>query len=439
MDSRFLLSAGCLLRRSFVMGSHAATLCAAAGTEKLAFDFNSGDAEPGYTRVAPGTAFDAKRGYGFLESRESRPGQPCAKVFAVDVDEGNYAVTVRFGDPSRATSTTVKAEARRLMLLKVETAAGTFVTRTFTVNVRHPVISTGVEVKLNGREKGPPVSPSWDGRLTLEFNGSHPGVSSVEIRPAKDALTVFLAGDSTVTDQAKEPYAGWGQMLPRFFKPEVALSNQAESGLALYSFEHQRRLEKILSMMKKGDYLFIQFGHNDQKDKSKSAGPFTSYKANLKRFVQAACGKGGLPVLVTPMERRRWADGKPQPTLADYADAMRQVGAEMNVPVVDLHAMSLKLYDALGAEKSEKAFVFYPAHTFPGQDKALADNTHHSTYGGYELARCVVEGIRAKVPGLAKHLADDVGTFDPSKPDAPEAVDIPASPLAGKTEKPAGS
>src|SRR5205085_4565318 len=133
--------------------------------------------------------------------------------------------------------------------------------------------------------------------------------------------------------------AGWGQMLPRFFQQGAAVSNQAESGLALYSFERQKRLEKILSMMNKGDYLFIQFGHNDQKDKAKGAGPFTTYKTNLKHFVEAARGKGGIPVLVTPMERRRWDGNVPLPTLADYAEAVRQVGAEQSVPVIDLNAM----------------------------------------------------------------------------------------------------
>ncbi|MEA3187263.1 MAG: hypothetical protein QOD99_1093, partial [Chthoniobacter sp.] len=282
-------------------------------------------------------------------------------------------------------------------------------------------------------------TPDWDDRLTFEFNGKHSGVASMEIKPAKEAITVFLAGDSTVTDQRNEPWAGWGQMLPRFFQQGVAVSNQAESGLALFSFEHQKRLEKILSMMKKGDYLFIQFGHNDQKDKSAGAGPFTSYKANLKKFVEAARAKGGLPVLVTPMERRRWKGSEPEPTLADYAEAVRQVGTEEKVPVIDLNAMSLKFYTALGPEKSTKAFVFYPANTFPGQAVDLKDNTHHNAYGGYELARCVVEGIRVNVPELAAHLAKDTGTFDPTKPDPPEKVEIPPSPFTGVTEKPAGS
>ena len=261
----------------------------------------------------------------------------------------------------------------------------------------------------------------------------------MEIKPAKGAITVFIAGDSTVTDQRNEPWAGWGQMLPRFFTPGVAVSNQAESGLALYSFEHQKRLEKILSMMIKGDYLFIQFGHNDQKDKSPGAGPFTSYKTNLKRFIEAVRSKGGIPVLVTPMERRRWEGNELKPTLSDYAEAVRQVGVEEKAQMIDLNAMSLKLYTALGPDKSAKAFVHYPANTFPGQDKPLKDDTHHNAYGGYELARCVVEGIKANVPALATHLVKDAGAFDPANPDPPEKVDIPASPVTGVMEKPAGS
>ena len=292
---------------------------------------------------------------------------------------------------------------------------------------------------MNGREKGPPLVPDWDDMLSLEFNGKHPGVASMEIRPTNVALTLFIAGDSTVTDQAREPYTGWGQMLPRFFRRGVAVSNQAESGLALYSFEHQKRLEKVLSMMKKGDYLFIQFGHNDQKDKTRGAGPYTTYKEGLKRFVDAARSKGGIPVLVTPMERRRWNGNQPQPTLADFAEAVRQVGAEQKVAVIDLNAMSMKFYAALGPDNSTEAFVFFAANTFPGQDKPLKDNSHHSAYGAYELARCVTEGIKANLPDLATQLVPDVGTFDPSKPDSLDAVDIPASPVTGTVDKPAGS
>ncbi|WP_395736808.1 rhamnogalacturonan acetylesterase [Prosthecobacter sp.] len=420
----------------WMLGLVLSLTCAAQAAE-WKFAFGSSKPPPGFTQVTPQTLYDAKLGHGFLPSTPAFAGKTI--VFAVDVEEGNYDVTMRFGDPTSATSTTIKAESRRLMLEKVETKPGQYETRSFTVNVRKPAISTGGTTSLGDREEGPPAVADWDEHLTFEFNGQHPGVASIGITPAKDPLTIFLAGDSTVTDQAKEPYAGWGQMLPRFFQPGVAVSNQACSGLALFSFRSQKRLEKVLSMMKKGDYLFIQFGHNDQKTKNRNAGPFTTYKADLKQFIEAARSKGGIPVLVTPMERRRWNGSKLEPTLTDYAEAVRQTGAENQVPVIDLNAMSLKLYAALGPDASAKAFVHYPANTFPGQDKALKDNTHHNAYGGYELARCIVEGLKTSVPALAAHLAKDAGTFDPTHPDAPEKVAIPPSPLTGPTEKPAGN
>jgi len=434
---RFALFRECCL---IAIGAILILCSAVANAVEWKFDFGAGKPQPGFTQVAPQTSYEPRRGFGFLGSAAGTSDRPAVSVFAVDVEEGNYEVTVRFGDPANATSTTIKAESRRLMVESVETGPGKYETRTFTVNIRKPAISSEGVTELNGREKGPPMAPDWDEHLTLEFNGKHPGVASLEIKPVENAITVFVAGDSTVTDQAREPYTGWGQMLPRFFDQGVAVSNQAESGLALFSFEHQRRLEKVLSMMKKGDYLFIQFGHNDQKDKRPDAGPFTTYKANLRKYVEAVRSKGGIPVLVTPMERRRFdRDSKPIPTLADYAEAVRQAGAEDKVPVIDLNAMSLKFYTALGSEGSTKAFVFYPVDTFPHQEKPLADNSHHSPYGAYELARCVVEGIKANVPALKTHLAKDAGTFDPANPDPPEKVNIPASPSTGPTEKPAGN
>ena len=191
--------------------------------------------------------------------------------------------------------------------------------------------------------------------------------------------------------------------------------------------------------MKPGDCLFIQFGHNDQKDKRKDAGPFTTYKASLKHYIAAVREKGGLPVLVAPMERRRWNRGKMETTLDQYAEAVQQAGAEEKVPVIDLHAMSIALYRALGSEASKKLFVHYPANTFPNRPDALNDDTHHNAFGGYELARCMVEGIKSQVPELAKHLSDECGSFDPAKPDDAEKIFIPWNVNAGPTVKPDGN
>ena len=134
--------------------------------------------------------------------------------------------------------------------------------------------------------------------------------------------------------------------------------------------------------MKKGDWLFIEFGHNDQKQTGPGKGPYDSYTESLKQLITGTREKGGIPVLVTPMHRRRFDEkGQVINTLGDYPDAMRQMAKQEQVPLIDLNAMSKILYEAWGAEQSTRAFVHYPAGTFPGQTEALADNTHFNAYG----------------------------------------------------------
>jgi hypothetical protein len=137
------------------------------------------------------------------------------------------------------------------------------------------------------------------------------------------------------------------------------------------------------------------------------------------------------------MERRRFDGNTPLLTLADYAEAVRQVGREESVPIIDLHAMSLKLYAALGPAESKKAFVHYAANTFPGQVQPLKDDTHFNAYGAYQLARCVVEGIKENVPALSIHLVEST-PFDPGQPDAADGWNLPVSPFRS-TQVPAGS
>ena len=180
---------------------------------------------------------------------------------------------MNFGDRQIATSNVVKAELRRLMLERVDTKAGEFVTRSFVVNVRTPKISTGGDVKLKDRERTS-EQWAWDEKLTLEFNGSRPAVSAITVEPVS-VPTVFLLGDSTVSDQPGEPYASWGQMITRFFGDNVAIANHAESGESLRSSFGAKRLEKVVSILKKGDFLLIQYGHNDMKERGDGVGAFT--------------------------------------------------------------------------------------------------------------------------------------------------------------------
>jgi lysophospholipase L1-like esterase len=411
----------------------------------LKFDFSAGEVAKGYTQILPNMKYSTDQGYGIIcdpatiVSAVNRDGKDALKsdfltsgnpfLFVVDLPEGNYDVTLILGDIHGKSVTTVKAEARRFMLGKVETENGKIVSKMFTTNIRYSSLNDSVNVKLKRREVN---HPDWDHQLSIEFSDARPCVCGVEIKSNENAPTIFLAGNSTVTDQVSEPWAAWGQMLPYFFNPgKISVANYAESGEAMKSFLARRKLDKIVTQMKAGDYLFIQFGHNDQKPQSSSyVKPFAGYKDCLKIFINAAREKGAYPVLVTSMHRRKFdANGKIINTHGDYPEAMRQTAKEENVPLIDLHAMSRQLYEALGVEGSRKALVHYPANTFKGQTKALADNSHHSTYGAFQLAKCVVEGIRMnKLVDLVQNFTADVRPYNPAHPDPFEEWDWPVSP-----------
>jgi lysophospholipase L1-like esterase len=392
-----------------------------------------GQAPVGFAAVAPTHSWTDKTDFGY-DFDTAPGGKPF--FFSFRVPEGNYRITLTLGDANSPSSTTVKAESRRLIFEKVETEKGKFATVSFAVNTRVPALPGGGTVKLKPREHG---HLNWDDRLTLEFNGSRPRVSAIEVKKDDSIPTLFIAGDSTVTDQRSEPWSAWGQMLPRFFKDDIAVANHAESGESAKSFVGERRLQKILSQMKPGDWLFIQFNHNDQKEKGEGVGPFTTYKASLKSFIAQAREKGAHPVIVTAMFRRRFdKDDKIVDTMADYPAAARQAAAEEKVPLIDLNSMSRTLFEAMGHEGTLKAFVHYPAGTFLDQKEALADDTHFNTYGAYELAKCVVEGIKKDTPDLAKHLRGEAPPFDPTHPDPVAQWNLPASPAAN-AQKPEGN
>ena len=356
-------------------------------------------------------------------------------VLSRPVEEGMHLVTIAFGGDDVDSVTTVKAEARRLLALNVAVPKGRTETRSFLVDVRRPEYAGG-RVALKARESG---APDWDDQLSLEFIGPTARARVVSVQPAPSAtVRVFLAGDSTVTNQNFEPYVGWGQALPLFLGDRAVVANHAESGRALRSFQGEHRLDKILAQLRAGDFVLIQFGHNDQKEKGEGVGAFTTYAARLRAYAAAIQAKGGKPVLVTAVARRRFdAQGQVVESLGDFPEAVRRVAKERGLPLIDLNAASKQVYQALGVERSKLALLHHPANTFPGQTEPLRDDTHFSAYGAYEMARCVVQGIRTGVPELAAHLAPNVTPFDPTHPDDPAQVVIPASSLV-RGDKPEG-
>lgn len=353
--------------------------------------------------------------------------------FSVILPDGNYDVKLVLGDLVGSSMTTVRAENRRLFLQHIITTKGKLSTQTFTIHVRDSLIRdrngmvTG-KVKLKPRETG---YLHWDNMLTLEFSDSFPKLCSVDITPNHHATTIFLAGNSTVVDQDKEPWAAWGQMFPSFFEPgNIAIANYAESGETLKAFKGEKRFDKLMSMAKPGDYLFIEFAHNDQKPGSTHLDPFTTYKSTLKEWIDEARSRSMVPVLVTSMHRRSFdSTGHIINTLSDFPEAMRQTAKEENVALIDLNAMSKILYEAWGPINSIKAFVHYPAHSFPGQDIELKDDTHFNTYGAYEIARCVLQGVTDLKLPIVNHVKTGIPHFDPAKPDPVEKWYWPLSTL----------
>ena len=335
----------------------------------------------------------------------------------IEVPDGNYKVTIVLGSKKKAGKTVVRAENRRLMVDEVATKKGQFKTVEFVVNKRTPEIEKGKRVKVKDREKN---YNTWDNAINLEFTGAAPAVKEVKIERDTTATTIFLCGNSTVVDQPYEPWASWGQMIPRWFGPEVSISNNAESGLTAASFLGSYRLDKILTMMKKGDYVICEFGHNDQKEKMAGAGAWYNFSYNLKVFIDKVRAKGGNIIFVTPTQRRRFDDAthsKILETHGDYPDAMRAVAKREGAPVIELHDMTRTFFEALGYENSKKALVHYPANTFPGQDKPLADNTHFNPYGAYEIAKMVVMGMKQLNLPIVKYLRSDWKDFNPAQPD----------------------
>ena len=396
------------------------------------FFFGDGNKD-GYVKVDNNLKYSDNSPYGYDLNTKSDGDNPC--FFSIKLSEGNYRVTVVLGDKNNYTNTTIRSESRRLMLENINTSPSEFITTSFNVNIRNINIDEERDVRLKPREIG---KLNWDEKLTLEINGTSPGLVELIINNA-DVPTIFLAGNSTVTDQDNEPWCGWGQMLPRFLNDGVAVANYAESGEAGNSFISAGRFDKILSKMKEGDYLFIEFGHNDQKQKGPDKGPYTSYKKSLKMLIDGTRAKGGIPVLVTPMHRRRFDEkGKIINTLDDYPDAVRLLASEESVMLIDLHEMSRVLYEAWGPEESKKAFVHYPAGTFPGQDEALEDNTHFNAFGGNQICKCILRGIQENDSPLKNFIAKDFSSFDPAFPDNPDKFYISPTPFYSIT-KPEGN
>ena len=225
---------------------------------------------------------------------------------------------------------------------------------------------------------------------------------------AGEPVTIFIAGDSTAANKAenKRPETGWGEQLQKHFdERKVRVDNRAANGRSTKTFIAEGRWQALIDSVKAGDYVLIQFGHNDQPKEKASHTPPDDFRRNLERFIDEVRAKKATPVLLTPVMRRRFDDkGVFYDSHADYPDIVRGVAAERKVALIDMHRMSEKVLVKYGPEESRKLFLQLKPGENPNYPKGVEDNTHFSPLGAEIMASLAVDGIREQKVGLAKLL-----------------------------------
>ncbi|ONI80913.1 rhamnogalacturonan acetylesterase [Saccharothrix sp. ALI-22-I] len=212
-------------------------------------------------------------------------------------------------------------------------------------------------------------------------------------------VRVYIAGDSTGSTYVSSlaPRTGWGQALPVFLTSKAVAVNVAKSGASSKSFIDLGRLDHILGLIKSGDYLLISFGHNDEKieDPTRYTEPSTTYKSYLSQYIDKSRAKGAIPILITPVERRRFTSaGVASPSHGAYPAAMRELAAAKGVPLIDLTASSMALWNREGVEGTKKHFMHLAAGQYPNYPDGIQDNTHFQAFGAIEVARLIATALR---------------------------------------------
>jgi len=237
--------------------------------------------------------------------------------------------------------------------------------------------------------------------------------------------TIHLIGDSTMADKPLDdnPERGWGQLFPLFFTHEIQIINYARNGRSTKSFIDQGLWIEVYNNLKPGDYVFIQFGHNDAKksDTTRYADAHTAYRDNLIRFIAETREKGANQVLITPVNRRKFSDtGEFVDQHGEYPVLVRELATEYNVPLIDLHARSLELFRKLGPVKSEGLFLRAPAGVYKALPEGKSDNTHFNRTGAIKICELVINEMKAIDLPVARYLKN-----------GPELSDIGAGKVVG--------
>lgn len=219
-------------------------------------------------------------------------------------------------------------------------------------------------------------------------------------------ITVFTIGDSTMANKKAEvaPETGWCQALPAFVDQSVEIKNRAVNGRSTKSFIAEGRWKSILDSLKVGDYVFIQFGHNDQKikDSTRYTEPFTTYRNNLELFVRESREKGAVPILFTSIVRRKFENGFLVDTHGDYPVVVRQLAAELKVPLIDLQLLTAGAVTALGEEATKNIYLYTPpTDKFP---KGRADDTHLKLEGATLVAKLAAQQLKQLGNSLSEKI-----------------------------------
>lgn len=222
--------------------------------------------------------------------------------------------------------------------------------------------------------------------------------------------TIFMIGNSTMADKPfnnGNPEKGWGQIFPLYFQEGIKIENHAVNGRSTKSFIDEGRWDSVQNKIKPGDYVIIEFGHNDAKkdDPKRFADANTNYKWNLEKFINETRKKGGIPILATPIVRRRFDEqGKFYDVHGDYPKVVRELSEKMEVLLLDLHKKSEEYIIKLGVERSKNFYLHIDADEYSSLPEGKIDDTHLSPTGAFRICDFASDEIKLKIPTLGKYL-----------------------------------
>ena len=225
--------------------------------------------------------------------------------------------------------------------------------------------------------------------------------------PPKKKITIWLIGDSTMSIKETKAYpeTGWGMPFVNFWDSTVMVDNRAVNGRSTRTFMEEKRWDPVVTAMQEGDYVFIQFGHNDEVPSKKSYVPEKDFKDNLIKYITDTRNKKANPVLITPVARRKFdSTGHIQETHAVYAQIVRDVAKETKVTLIDLSEKSKAMYQQLGPDASRYLFNYLTPGEHPNYPEGKQDDTHFSELGARKIAEIVLAEIRSSMPELAERI-----------------------------------